>query len=288
MGGMFFRSPWPPPTCHRAGWSDQYFNHQRLCRGLLVRSCKVSAPQLHLCEHESLRWSQSVRGSTIRCFTAGNEITDQNKDHVGVPPSRDQWQSNILVRISLGAIKGFRTPFLNYTNETFHLLAVAHFIDHCRHSCHRRGHGRLLTTRWAMGLLRSKESVEGNHRSPVSVRYPCMPSFTSSVGPHLMDPQLDTAMLEDTVNTFAACYDGNRQPGLYTRLSISPKTMYPGVDAPSSIVNMINQYLNWLPEQLDAWIVSDEELLVGVQNPSQSLKWTSLIPPSSRLLTLIR
>ncbi|KAI9569903.1 hypothetical protein HD554DRAFT_2037888 [Boletus coccyginus] len=204
-------------------------------------------------EHESLRWSQS-----------GNEIVSQMTTHVGVPPCRDQWALNVLARISLGAIKGFCTPFLNYTNETFHLLAAADFIDHCRHSCHHRGHRRLLTTRWAMGLLWSKESVEGNHRSPLD---------TANGAPAVNN----TATLEYMVNTFAARYDGNRQPGSYARLSISP-----------SIVNMINQYLNWLPEQQDVWIVSDEELPVGVQNPSQSLKWISLISSSSRLLTLIR
>lgn len=52
-------------------------------------------------------------------------------------------------------------------------------------------------------------------------------------------------------NTFTAHYTGNRQPiGLYTH-PIHLSTTYPGVNAPNSTIQMINNFLDWAQVQQD-------------------------------------
>ena len=83
-------------------------------------------------------------------YVAGNEIADHTSvnalcslsrkspdfacrtTHVGSPPAAELNGNlialNALTGIPFDSTKGFRAPFLNYTNETFHLLAAADFI----------------------------------------------------------------------------------------------------------------------------------------------------------------
>lgn len=59
----------------------------------------------------------------------------------------------------------------------------------------------------------------------------------------------NTATLNYMKNTFSAHYNNNRQPiGLYTHPIHTAKT-YPGVNVPTGLVEMINEFLDWAQEQ---------------------------------------
>ncbi|KAF8555101.1 hypothetical protein OG21DRAFT_1508030 [Imleria badia] len=210
-------------------------------------------------------------------YVSGNEIADHTMTHVGSPPAVEINGNlialNALAGVPLDSIKGFRAPFLNYTNETFHLLAAADFMydssttasipitdpDTDAYWPYTLDYGLANDCLTVDGICQGQPQIPGFWEIP-------MYAFFDELGvdgPHLMDPWLDTAngaptvndtaTLEYMMNTFTAHYNGNRQPiGLYTH-PIHLSTTYPGVDAPISTINMIN--------------VSNKQLLAWVQNP---------------------
>ncbi|KAF9236840.1 hypothetical protein BU15DRAFT_88965 [Melanogaster broomeanus] len=224
-------------------------------------------------------------------YVAGNEIADHTMTHVGSPPAEEINGNlialNALAGIPLDAIKGFRAPFLNYTNETFHLLAAAEFTYDSSTASSIPVTDPATDAYWPYtldyGLANDCLSVDGICKGQPQIpglwEIP-MYAFFDDLGvngPHLMDPWLDAANGASSVNdaatlaymksTFTAHYNGNRQPvGLYTH-PIHLSTTYPGVDPPLSTIQMINEYLDWIQEQQDVWIVSNEQLLAWVQNP---------------------
>ncbi|KAH7920945.1 hypothetical protein BV22DRAFT_1039233 [Leucogyrophana mollusca] len=224
-------------------------------------------------------------------YVAGNEIADHTMTHVGTPPA-DEINGNLialnaLAGIPLDAIKGFRAPFLNYSVDTFHLLAQADFTYDSSSAAsipvtdpgtdafwpYTLDNGLANDCLNVPGICKGEPKIPGLWEIP-------MYAFFDDLGvngPHLMDPWLDAANGGSTVNdsatlaymknTFTAHYNGNRQPiGLYTH-PIHLSTTYPGVNAPNSTINMINQYLDWVQEQQNVWLVSNEQLLAWVQNP---------------------
>jgi hypothetical protein len=59
----------------------------------------------------------------------------------------------------------------------------------------------------------------------------------------------NTATLEYMKSTFTAHYKASRQPiGLYTHPIHTAKN-YPGVQVPTGLIEMINQFLDWAQEQ---------------------------------------
>ncbi|KAH7911595.1 hypothetical protein BJ138DRAFT_1150251 [Hygrophoropsis aurantiaca] len=224
-------------------------------------------------------------------YVAGNEIADHTMTHVGTPPASEINGNlialNALAGIPLDAIKGFRAPFLNYSVDTFNLLAAADFTYDSSSSAsipvtdpgtdafwpYTLDNGLANDCLNVPGICKGQPKIPGFWEIP-------MYAFFDNLGvngPHLMDPWLDNANGGTTVNdsatlqymqnTFTAHYTGNRQPiGLYTH-PIHLSTTYPGVNAPNSTINMINQYLDWVQEQQNVWIVSNEQLLAWVQNP---------------------
>ena len=61
----------------------------------------------------------------------------------------------------------------------------------------------------------------------------------------------DSVTLEYMKTTFAAHYNGTRQPiGLYTHPIHLSKT-YPGAQASQSTIDMINAFLDWAQQQQD-------------------------------------
>ncbi|KIK97692.1 hypothetical protein PAXRUDRAFT_10018 [Paxillus rubicundulus Ve08.2h10] len=224
-------------------------------------------------------------------YVAGNEIADHTMTHVGSPPA-DEINGNLialnaLAGIPLDSIKGFRAPYLNYTADTFHLLAAADFTYDSSTAASIPVTDQDTDAYWPYTLdyglandcLTVDNICKGQPQLPGFWEIP-MYAFFDELGvngPHLMDPWLDaangasavndTATLEYMKSTFTAHYSGNRQPiGLYTH-PIHLSTTYPGVDPPNSTIQMLNQYLDWLQEQQDVWIVSNEQLLAWVQNP---------------------
>ncbi|KII93119.1 hypothetical protein PLICRDRAFT_35300 [Plicaturopsis crispa FD-325 SS-3] len=224
-------------------------------------------------------------------YVAGNEIADHTMTHVGTP-SADEVNGNLialnaLAGIPLSSIKGFRAPFLNYSVDTLKLLAKSEFTYDSSASAATPVTDSGTDAFWPYtldyGMANDCSLVEGSCKGqPVLPGFWEIPMYAffdnlGAAGPHLMDPWLDnangastvndSATLEYMKNTFTAHYNGNRQPiGLYTH-PIHLATNYPGVSAPKSTIDMINNFLDWAQTQQNVWIVSNEQLLAWVQNP---------------------
>ncbi|KAK7059713.1 family 4 carbohydrate esterase [Favolaschia claudopus] len=224
-------------------------------------------------------------------YVAGNEIADHTMTHVGDPP-KNEVQGNLialnaLAGIPLSSIQGFRAPFLNYSVNTLKLLAESGFTYDSSASASIPVTDPNTDAYWPYtldnGMANDCLQVEGSCKGqPVLPGFWEIPMYAffdnlGVAGPHLMDPWLDnpnggskpndSATLEYMKNTFTAHYNAKRQPiGLYTH-PIHLSTTYPGVNAPKSTIDMINQFLDWAQNQQNVWIVSSEQLLAWVQNP---------------------
>ena len=160
--------------------------------------------------------------------------------HVGPPPAAEINGNlialNALAGIPFDSIKGSRAPFLNYTNETFHLLAAADFmydssttpsipvadLDTDAYWPYTLDYGLANDCLTVDRICRGQPQIPGFWEIP-------MYAFFDEVGVdglHLMDPWLDTengaqtvndtATLEYMTDTLTAHYNENRQPiGLY-------------------------------------------------------------------------
>ncbi|GJE88021.1 carbohydrate esterase family 4 protein [Phanerochaete sordida] len=224
-------------------------------------------------------------------YVAGNEIADHTMTHVG-SPGADQINGNLialnaLAGIPMSELRGFRAPYLNYTPETLKLLAAAEFLYDSSASAATPVTDPNTDAYWPYTLdygmandcLAVDGLCKGEPKLPGFWEVPMYAFFDKRgvAGVHLMDPWLDTANGESAVNdsatleymqsTFNDHYKNKRQPiGLYTH-PIHVATNYPGVAAPTSTINMINQFLDWAQNQQDVWIVSTGQLLDWVRNP---------------------
>ncbi|KAI0803225.1 hypothetical protein BC629DRAFT_1492748 [Irpex lacteus] len=220
--------------------------------------------------------------------------------HVGTPP-QDEINGNLialnaLAGIPMSAIKGFRAPYLNYSKETLQFLAAAEFQYDSSSAASIPVTDPNTDAYWPYtldnGMANDCLAVDGVCKGQLKIpgfwEIPMYAFFDKrgSAGPHLMDPWLDTANGESKVNdsatleymqsTFNDHYNNKRQPiGLYTH-PIHLATNYPGVNAPTSTIKMINQFLDWAQTQQDVWIVSSEQLLSWVQNPVPASQLNSL------------
>jgi peptidoglycan/xylan/chitin deacetylase (PgdA/CDA1 family) len=226
-------------------------------------------------------------------FVAGNEIADHTMTHVGSPPSSEINGNlitlNALAGIPLRSIQGFRAPYLNYSVDTLKQLAAAKFTydSSATSSIPVTDPGTdaywpyTLDNGLANDCLSVPNICKGEPKLPGFWEIPMYAFFDNKgvAGPHLMDPWLDaangansvnnSATLEYMKNTFTAHYNNNRQPiGLYTH-PIHVSLSVPGSTADKAMVAMINEFLDWAQEQQNVWIVSSEQLLAWVQNPTK-------------------
>ncbi|KAK1229475.1 hypothetical protein PQX77_007473 [Marasmius sp. AFHP31] len=224
-------------------------------------------------------------------YVAGNEIADHTMTHVG-DPSEEEINGNLvtlnaLAGIPLSSIKGFRAPFLNYSAATLQRLYKAGFEYDSSASASIPVTDPNTDAYWPYTLdygmandcLMVPGTCQGQLKLPGFWEIPMYAFFDKrgNAGPHLMDPWLDMANGNDKVidsdtleymkDTFTAHYNGNRQPiGLYTH-PIHLALDYPGVQAPTQTVSMINAFLDWAQQQQNVWIVSSAQLLAWVKNP---------------------
>jgi hypothetical protein len=235
-------------------------------------------------------------------YVAGNEIADHTMTHVGSPPAEEINGNlialNSLAGIPMSSIKGFRAPFLNYSAETLQLLYKAQFLYESSSSAAIPVTDPNTDAYWpytldygmANNCLDVPGTCKGEPKLPGFWEIPMYAFFDErgTDGIHLMDPWLDaangetapndTATLEYMQATFTDHYKGNRQPiGLYTH-PIHLSSTYPGVPSPNSTVQMINAFLDWAQNQQDVWIVSNEQLLDWVRNPTPISELDSFAP----------
>lgn len=225
-------------------------------------------------------------------FVAGNEIGDHTMTHVADAP-RSEIEGNLialnaLAGIPFTSIRGFRAPFLNYTVNTLKILADLQFYYDSSAVASVPVTDNDTDAFWpytldygiANGCTGVIGACQGEPKLPGLWEIP-MYAFFDKLGingPHLMDPWLDIAnggsKVDDAAtlaymkSTFMDHYNGKRQPiGLYTH-PIHLSTTYPGVNPSTSTINMINSFLDWAQLQPNTWIISNEQLLAWMQNPT--------------------
>ncbi|KAG6808581.1 hypothetical protein H0H92_003652 [Tricholoma furcatifolium] len=224
-------------------------------------------------------------------YVAGNEIADHTMTHVGTPPTSEIDGNlialNALAGIPLSSIQGFRAPFLSYSTDTLKYLSEASFTYDSSSASSIPVTDNGTDAYWPYtldyGMANDCLTVDGSCKGqPVLPGLWEIPMYSffderGVDGIHLMDPWLDaangasdinnTATLEYMKSTFTDHYNNNRQPiGLYTH-PVHLSTTYPGVNPDPEMIAMINAFLDWVQEQQDVWIVSNEQLLAWVQNP---------------------
>jgi hypothetical protein len=226
-------------------------------------------------------------------YVAGNEIADHTMTHVG-DPGEDEINGNLialneLAGIPLSSLKGFRAPFLNYSVDMLKRLAKAGFTydSSATSSIPVTDPGTdaywpyTLDNGLANDCLAVPNACKGQPQINGFWEFPMYALFDKRgpEGIHLMDPWLDTAngasvvddsaTLEYLKSTFTDHYNGKRQPfGLYTH-PIHVAANYPGVPSPTSTIKMINQFLDWAQGQKDVWIISNDQLLQWMKNPTK-------------------
>jgi len=225
-------------------------------------------------------------------FVAGNEIADHTMTHVGSPDA-DELNGNLIALntfggIPLESIKGFRAPFLNYTVDTLKLLYQSEFTYDSSSAAALPVTADGTDAYWPYTLdngfandcLAVEGLCQGEPKLPGFWELPMYGLFDSRGvnGVHLMDPWLDAANGATAVNnsatlaymksTFTDHYNGNRQPfGLYTHPIHLSKTV-PGTLVTQDMIDMINDFLDWAQAQQNVWIISNEQLMAWVQNPT--------------------
>jgi len=229
-------------------------------------------------------------------FVAGNEIGDHTMTHVPWPDA-DEVNGNLialnaLAGIPFSEIKGFRTPFLNFSAGSLAVLKESQFLYDSSVSSSVPVTDPDTDAYWPYTLdngLRNSCDNEGIQGTVCSGQ-PALPGLWEipmySIfderginGIHLMDPWLDIGPVGGTApndsetlswmqNTFTAHYNGLRQPfGLYTHpIHVAPNV--PGVITPNSTIAMINEFLDWAQTQQGVWIVTNYQLLQWVINPT--------------------
>ncbi|KAI0756459.1 hypothetical protein C8Q80DRAFT_1092934 [Daedaleopsis nitida] len=225
-------------------------------------------------------------------YVAGNEIADHTMTHVGTPPI-DEVKGNLialnsLAGIPLSSIQGFRAPFLNYSVDTLKMLSQMGFTYDSSASASIPVDQDGTDAYWPYSLdygmandcLAVDGICKGEPKLPGFWELPMYALFDKR-GPdgiHLMDPWLDAANGESSVDdaatleylkdTFTKHYNAKRQPfGLYTH-PIHVSLSVPGTTASKSTIKMINDFLDWAQQQPNTWIVSSEQLLAWVKNPT--------------------
>ncbi|KAI0319550.1 hypothetical protein OF83DRAFT_1082191 [Amylostereum chailletii] len=224
-------------------------------------------------------------------YVAGNEIADHTMTHVGSPPDNEIDGNlialNALAGIPFTEIRGFRAPFLNISVDNFKHLAAAKFTYDSSLTAAVPVTDPNTDAFWpytldnglASNCLDIPNACKGEPKLPGFWEVPMYAFFDNGGvnGPHLMDPWLDNANGQTTVNdsatleymknTFTAHYNGNRQPiGLYTH-PIHVSRSVPGSTVTNSTINMINAFLDWAQQQPNVWIVSTGQLLDWVMDP---------------------
>ncbi|KAG0005532.1 hypothetical protein BGZ65_010856 [Modicella reniformis] len=74
----------------------------------------------------------SIMSKVKQWYAAGNEVADHTMNHLGTPPADEingnRKAINAFAGVPFAKMTGFRAPFLNYSKETFDVLAQEKFL----------------------------------------------------------------------------------------------------------------------------------------------------------------
>ncbi|PWN50971.1 hypothetical protein IE53DRAFT_368458 [Violaceomyces palustris] len=230
-------------------------------------------------------------------YVAGNDIADHTMTHVDQAPN-DEIDGNLIALNALSGIPykeiiGYRAPYLNYTRGNLEHLHQAGFTYDSSSTASVPVTDPNTDAFWPYtldnGMANDCQAVEnicnGEPKLPGFWEIPMYAVFDErgAAGAHLMDPWLDSndmnAVLGWLKNTFLDHYNGKRQPfGLYSH-PIHVATGYPGLQDPTNMINMINQFLDWATtnsSMQNVWIVSNKQLIAWMKNPVTADKLNTL------------
>ncbi|CEP07511.1 hypothetical protein [Parasitella parasitica] len=206
-------------------------------------------------------------------YAQGNEVADHTFTHVGSPSSQEIAAARAMLNqyggVPLGKIKGFRAPFLNYTQDTLREIAAQGFqydtsasgvVDDC-YWPYTLDYG-LANDCWN-NVCGSELKLPGVWEIP-------MYAVQDSAGTaQLMDVYLAGSPSDVTAwsnANFDRHYNGNRQPfGIY--IHPTHLTNYPGLADTTAQKKAVISFIQSLQGKPDVWFVTNDQLLQWMQNP---------------------
>ncbi|CAG8560891.1 7182_t:CDS:2, partial [Acaulospora morrowiae] len=207
-----------------------------------------------------------------RWYSSGHEVADHTMTHVAIPPEDEiignKKALNSFAGIPHGKLMGFRTPFLNYTPDTFKYLAEQGFLYDS--SVTSVGSDDSWPYTMDNGLFHDCDKGFCNlTKHPGMFEIPMSSILDSSGVSHLMDPYLDgepdvvEKWLKDNFNRHLN--EGKVPFGLY----IHPVqlTAIAGRPDPAPRIKMLQDFLDWAIAQPNVWFVTSQQLIAWMKNP---------------------
>ncbi|KAF9160968.1 hypothetical protein BGX21_002233 [Mortierella sp. AD011] len=200
-------------------------------------------------------------------YAAGNEVADHTMNHYGTPSSAEiignRMAINAYAGIPFAKMTGFRAPFLNYSKDTFDIIAQEKLqydssttaVPTDAYWPYTLDYG-LANDCWT-GICTQGVKAPGVWEIPL---HAIMDSDLANASAYNMDAQLYGS--ESVVSTwlkdnFNRHYTGTRQPfGIY----LHPVHV-------GNATNLYNDFFSWAAAQPDVWFVTNQQLLQWMQNP---------------------
>lgn len=206
-------------------------------------------------------------------YAQGNEVADHTFTHVGTPSAQEISAARAMLNqyggIPLGKIKGFRAPFLNYTQDTLREIAKQGFqydtsstgvVDDCF---------------WPYTLDNGLANDCWNNVCGSDLKLPGVweiPMYAVNDNKNtaqLMDVYLAGTPSDVTAwseTNFERHYNGNRAPfGIYVHPT--HLTNYPSLPDMSAQKAAVVSFIQSLASKPDVWFVTNDQLLQWMQNP---------------------
>ncbi|KAI8988380.1 hypothetical protein BDF20DRAFT_329353 [Mycotypha africana] len=206
-------------------------------------------------------------------YAQGNEVADHTFTHVGSPSGQEIAAARAMLNqyggVPFGKIKGFRAPFLNYTQDTLREISKQGFLYDTSAS------GVVEDCYWPYTLDYGLANDCWNNVCGSDLKLPGlweipMYAVKDNAGvAQLMDVYLAGSPSDVTTwssENFNRHYNGNRQPfGIYVHPT--HLTNYPGLPDTSAQKKAVVSFIQSLQSKPDVWFVTNEQLLQWMQHP---------------------
>ncbi|CAG8467749.1 12355_t:CDS:10 [Cetraspora pellucida] len=206
-------------------------------------------------------------------YARGQEVADHTMTHVGKSPENEitgcKAALNAFAGLPNGNIKGFRTPFLDWTPEVLQTLAKLGF-------------------QYDSSVTALKEDASWPYTLDYGLYNDCWKGFCNSTIipgffeipmaalideqglPHLMDPYLDNTTdvvkkwLQDNFNRHLT--QGKTPFGVYIHPVQLDNSTAPGRNT-EPMIQMLQEFFDWALAQPNVWFVTSQQLLTWMKNP---------------------
>ncbi|CAG8589669.1 34493_t:CDS:10, partial [Racocetra persica] len=212
-------------------------------------------------------------------YASGHEVADHTITHVGPSPENEitgcKEALNAFAGLPNDKISGFRTPYLNWTVDTFNTLSKLGFkydssvtaLNDDASWPYTLDNG-LYNDCWKGFCNPAILKIPGFFEIPMS-------ALIDEQGlPHLMDPYLDNTTdvvkkwLQDNFNRHLK--QGKTPFGVYIH-PIQLSTLIPNRN-PAPMIQMLQEFFDWALAQPNVWFVTSQQLLTWMKNPVSASK----------------